>query len=72
MTYVEVADMARLLTVHEFVDTCNRECLVHKHRCTRYRTVREYLTHLELRFETRKDVVACEVVPRSKGQRFQA
>ncbi|HHW09190.1 MAG TPA: hypothetical protein GXX29_04380 [Firmicutes bacterium] len=52
--------MGRLVTAHEFVDKCNKECLSRKYRCARYKTVREYLTHLETRFERRKDVQACE------------
>ena len=47
--------MVRLLTVHEFVESCNRHCLVRKERCTRYNGAKDYLSHLELRFEHRKD-----------------
>ena len=59
--------MARLVTVHEFVDKCNKECVSRKFRCTRYNTVREYLSNLETRFERRKDVQACEP-PSKDGQ----
>jgi hypothetical protein len=62
--------MVRLLTVHEFVEACNRECLVRKERCARYNSAREYLPHLELRFEHRKDFVACERQDRGKVPRL--
>jgi hypothetical protein len=57
--------MTRLQTVHEFVDTCHQKCLVHKDRCLRYHTVREYIATMETRFERRKDVLACEKERRS-------
>lgn len=55
--------MARLLTVHEFVDVCNQRCVSQKERCVRYHTVKEYLVNLETRFERRKDVLSCEATP---------
>lgn len=54
--------MAQLITVHEFVDSCNHKCVVRKERCARYHTVRGYLTNLETRFEQRRDVIPCETL----------
>jgi|LSQX01.1.fsa_nt_gb hypothetical protein len=62
--------MVRLLTVHEFVESCNRHCLVRKERCTRYNGAKDYLSHLELRFEHRKDFLACDRQRRSRASRF--
>lgn len=65
----EVRLVARLVTVHEFVDKCSKECVSRKYRCARYKTVKEYLNTLETRFEQRKDVQACEPPARSQRRR---
>ncbi|MGI6083641.1 MAG: hypothetical protein ACOYEP_12310 [Limnochordia bacterium] len=62
--------MVRLLTVHEFMEACDRLCLVRKERCTRYNSARDYLSYLELRFEHRKDFLACDRQRRSGVSRF--
>lgn len=57
--------MVPFITVREFLETCNRGCLVRKERCTRYRTVHGYLVDLETRFEKRKDVIPCDCLTSS-------
>lgn len=54
--------MVRLLTVHEFVDACDKKCITHKDRCERYHSVKDYLPTLETRHEHRKDILACEAL----------
>lgn len=55
--------MVQLITIHEFVDACNRKCVTQKDRCVRYNSAKEYLTTMETRHEHRKDMFACEAPP---------
>lgn len=56
--------MERLVTVHEFVDQCNRRCLTEKERCVRYASMKTYIVDLETRHERRKDCVPCDAAAR--------
>jgi hypothetical protein len=56
--------MKRLVTVHEFVDQCDRKCLTEKERCVRYTSVKTYIPHMETRHEQRRDCVPCDATNR--------